>query len=117
MKLWNKIWVCVAIARDKQDKTKYSEGKQCHINQIVRYSSLCFSIIHINRFHLRYSFVVLFSDPDDYSSITEEGTEHKEDTSNHPEGNSCDIVSIFRGGGDDIVEEVDKDKDLSLIHI
>ena len=77
----------------------------------MRYSSLCFTIIHINRFHLRYSFVVLFSDPDDYSSITDEGTEHKEDTSNHPEGNSCDIVSILRGVGDDIVEEVDKDKD------
>ena len=51
------------------------------------------------------------SQPGDDNGITDERTEHKEDTSNHPEGNSCDIVSIFRGGGDDIVEEVDEDKD------
>ena len=110
MTLLNKVWVCVAIARDKQNKTKYSEGKQYHINQIARYSSLCFNIIHINWFH-RYSFVFHYSNPDDYSSITNEGTEHKEDTSNHPEGNSCDIVSIFGSAGDNIVECVDKDED------
>ena len=62
-------------------------------------------------FHLCHCLVVHYSDPDDYSGITDEGTEHKEDTSNHPVGNSCDIVGIFGSAGDNIVVCVYENED------
>ena len=51
------------------------------------------------------------SDPDDDNGIADKGTEDKKDTPKHPDDNSCDIVSIFRSVGDDIVERVDQNKD------
>ena len=51
------------------------------------------------------------SDPDDDNGIADEGAKDKEDTSENPDDNSCDIVSIFRSTGDNIVECVDEDED------
>ena len=51
------------------------------------------------------------SDPDDDNGIADEGAKDKEDTSENPDDNRCDIVSVFRSVGDDIVERVDQNED------
>ena len=51
------------------------------------------------------------SDRDDDNGIADESTKDKEDTAKHPDDNSCDIVSIFRSVGDDIVKGIDKNQD------
>ena len=75
---------------------------------------MCIVVVYICWFDFCY--FVIFStitnpDPDDDNGIADEGAEDKEDTSKNPDDNSCDIVSIFRSAGDNIVECVDEDED------